>query len=146
MDLPIKNNNSIKEISSNDSLFFYKINNISKLVSRQNKRKFKIKKFISLRKLNSFSKKNIAKPKKYVYQGGERKPFSSYSSVSLENKEINVWENNKIDNDIMNVAAKSSYLLNKIGEINKKEIKSFYNCNTLQKLIKYPMIYSSNYN
>ena len=142
----IKNNNSIKEISSDDSLFFYKINNISKLVSRQNKHKFKIKTFISLKKLNSFSKKTIAKPKKYVYQGGERKPFSSYSSVSLENKEINVWENNKIDNDIMNVAAKSSYLLNKIGDINKKEIKSFYNCNTLQKLIKYPMIYSSNYN
>ena len=142
----IKNNNSIKEKSSDDSLFFYKINNISKLISRANKHKFKIKKFISLKKLNSFPKNKTSKPKKYVFQGGERKPFSSYSSMSLGEKEINVWENNKIDNDIMNVAIRSSYLLNKIGNINKKKIKSFHNCNTLQKLIKYPMIYSSNYN
>ena len=65
--------------------------------------------------------------------------------MSLEDKEINVWENNKIDTDIINVAVKSSFLLNKMENIDTKFKKSFYNCNTLKKLIKYPMIYFSNY-
>ena len=141
-----KSNNSIKEVSSDDSLIFYKIKNSFNFASRTNKNKYTINKFISLRKLNSFSPTINSKPKKYVYQGGDRKPFSSFSSMSLEDKEINVWENNKIDTDIINVAVKSSYLLNKIGKINEQKFKSFHNFNTLEKLIKYPMIYSSNYN
>ena len=139
----IKSINSIKSLD--DSLFFYKIKNISKFTSQTNKNKYSINKFISLKKLNNYSTKNNSKPKKFVFQGGIKKAFSSYSSMSLEDKEINVWENNKIDTDIINVAVKSSFLLNKIENIDKKFKKSFYNCNTLKKLIKNPMIYFSNY-
>ena len=138
-------NSSISIKSSDDSLFFYKIKNISKFTSQTNKNKYSINKFISLKKLNNYSTKNNSKPKKFVFQGGIKKAFSSYSSMSLEDKEINVWENNKIDTDIINVAVKSSFLLNKMENIDTKFKKSFYNCNTLKKLIKYPMIYFSNY-
>ena len=148
----IANKNNLKDInssisikSSDDSLFFYKIKNISKFTSQTNKNKYSINKFISLKKLNNYSTKNNSKPKKFVFQGGIKKAFSSYSSMSLEDKEINVWENNKIDTDIINVAVKSSFLLNKMENIDTKFKKSFYNCNTLKKLIKYPMIYFSNY-
>ena len=40
--------------------------------------------------------------------------------MSLEDKEINVWENNKIDTDIINVAVKSSFLLNKMEKTHLK--------------------------
>ena len=142
----IKSNDSIKEISSDDSLFFYNTKNNFNFSSLTNNNKYTVNKSISLRKLNSLLSKHNSKPKKYVFQGGVRKPFSSFSSMNLEDKEINVWENNKIDTDITNVAVKSSYLLNKIGKINEKKFKSFHNKNTLEKLIKYPMIYSSNLN
>jgi len=62
----------------------------------------------------------------------------------FEDKKANVWENNKIDTDIINVAVKTSYLLKKIGNSFNINFKSFDNSNTLEKLIKNPIIYFSN--
>ena len=42
-----KSNNSIKEVSSDDSLIFYKIKNSFNFASRTNKNKYTINKFIS---------------------------------------------------------------------------------------------------
>ena len=138
------NSNSIKETSSNDSLFFHKIKDISKFLAQSRKNKYSLNKYFSLKKLKSFSTKNILIPKKAIFKGPSKKAFSTYSGMNFENKEINIWENNKIDTDIINVAVKTSFLLNKIGNSYDQKMKSSHNCNTLKKLIKYPLIYFSN--
>ena len=139
------NSNSIKDTSSNDSLFYHKIKNISKFLASSNKNKYSINRYFSLKKWNSYSTKNlnISVPKKISFHGS-RKAFSTYTGMKFKDKEVNIWENNKIDTDIINVAVKTSFLLNKMSNIYGKNIKSFQNSNTLKKLIKYPLIYFSN--
>ena len=138
--------NNIKETSSNDSLFYHKIKNISKFLAQSNKNKYSINNYISLKKLNSFSTKNISIPKKVIYKGPSKKAFSTFSGMNFEDNGVNNWENNKIDTDIINVVVKTSFLLNRIGNSYNKNLKSFHNCNTLKKLIKCPLIYFSNSN
>lgn len=138
--------NNIKETSSNDSLFYHKIKNISKFLAQSNKNKYSINNYISLKKLNSFSTKNISIKKKVIYKGPSKKAFSTFSGMNFEDNGVNNWENNKIDTDIINVVVKTSFLLNRIGNSYNKNLKSFHNCNTLKKLIKCPLIYFSNSN
>ena len=144
------NHNSIKKSSSNDSLFFYKIKSSSKFVTKANKNKYSINKYFSLKKwhaqLYNHSTKNISIPKKVIFQGTRKKAFTTFSGSSIEDKENNVWENNKIDTDIINVSVKTSFLLKKINDLETKKNESFSKSNTLKKLIKYPKIYFSNCN
>ena len=137
--------NNIKETSSNDSLFYHKIKNVSKFLAQSNKNRYTLNNYFSLKKLNSFSTKNISIPKKPIFKSKNRKAFSTFSGMSFEDKGINIWENNKIDTDIINVVVKTSFLLNQIGKSYNKNLKSFHNCNTLKKLIKYPLIYISKF-
>ena len=136
---------SIKEVSSNDSLSYNKIKNISNFIAQTNKNKYSINKHFSLKKLTSLSTKKFSTPKNIKYYKPIRQAFSPYSGMVFENKEVNIWENNKIDTDIINVAVKTSYLLKKLGNSFNNNFKSFSNSNTLKKLIKYPQIYFSNY-
>lgn len=136
--------NSIKEVSSNDSLFFHKIKNISNFISQANNNKYSINKNISLKKFSNFSTKKFSKPKNIKFYRAIKQAFSPYSGMVFEDKKANVWENNKIDTDIINVAVKTSYLLKKIGNSFNTNFKSSDNSNTLEKLIKNPIIYFSN--
>ena len=136
---------SFKEVSSNDSLSYNKIKNISNFIAQTNKNKYSINKHFSLKKLTSLSTKKFSTPKNIKYYKPIRQAFSPYSGMVFENKEVNIWENNKIDTDIINVAVKTSYLLKKLGNSFNNDFKSFSNSNTLKKLIKYPQIYFSNY-
>ena len=138
------NSNSFKVKSSNDSLFSHKIKNISKFIDQTNKNKYSINNYFSLKKFHSFSTKNASKPKKVKFNESRKKAFNSYCVMNFEDKDVNIWENNKIDTGIINVAVKTSFLLNKIGNSYKKDIKSIRNCISLKKLIKYPLIYFSN--
>jgi hypothetical protein len=138
------NNNSIKESSSNDSLFFYKIKNISKFVDTPNKNKYSINKYFSLKNIKNYSNKDISFPKKRIFPITNKRSFSSYSGINFDDKEVNIWENNKIDTNIINVSVKTNFLLNRIASYDSKNIKSLNNCNTLKKLIKYPRIYFPN--
>ena len=139
------NNNSIKESSSNDSLFFYKIKNISKFVDTPNKNKYSINKYFSLKNIKNYSNKDISFPKKRIFPITNKRSFSSYSGINFDDKEVNIWENNKIDTNIINVSVKTNFLLNRIASYDSKNIKSLNNCNTLKKLIKYPRIYFPNF-
>ena len=144
------NSNSINKSSSNDSLFLYKIKNVSKFITKDNKNKYSINKYFSLKKwhaqLYNHSTKNIFIPKKVIFKGTRKKAFSTFSGSGIENKENNIWENNKIDTDIINVSVKTSFLLKKINNIESKKNRSFSTSNILKKLIKYPNIYFPNCN
>ena len=146
----IINSNTINNSSSNNSLLFYKNKNISEFVPKINKNKYSINAYFSLKKwhdqLYNHSTKNISKPKKVLFHGARKKAFSTFSGLSLENKEKYIWENNKIDTDIINVSVKTSFLLKKINNYQSKKIESFSKSNTFKKLIKCPGIYFPNYN
>ena len=134
-----------KEASSKESLCFNKIKNISKFIPQTEKNKYSINKHFSLKKINSYTTKYKYSPKKVIfYTGIKRKPFAYTISQSFEDKKINVWEDNKINSEIVKVVEKTCFLLNKIANKNPKKSRSFQNCHTLEKLIKYPNIYASN--
>ena len=82
--------------------------------------------------------------KKYYKNRPSLKAFSSYSVQNFDDKEVNVWENNKID--IINV--KDTYnkidLVNKIKNANNRNLKIFQKSCTFNEIIKCANIYDTN--
>ena len=136
------NSKSFKETLPNDSLFYQKIKNFPKFFPQTNKNKLTVNNVISLKNWNSRSAKNISLPKKIKFKGSSKKAFSFFTGMPFNDKEVNVWENT----NIFKVSVKTSFLLNKIGNSYNQESKSFRNCYSLKKLIKYPLIYIPNFN
>lgn len=139
-------NSMIKDTSSNNcssnTLIVNKFMDTQKFIVNSVKNKYTINRYISLKEINDFSKKykNYHKKLKY-YKGYRQKSFASYSCVNFDNKEVNVWENNKVDVDVTNNILRTNSLLNKIKNIDNQNKRYIRNSNSLYEIIKCPNIY-----
>ena len=136
----------IKDTSSNNcssnTLFASKFKDTQKFLVNSSKNKFTINRYISLKEINDISKKykNYHKKLKY-YKGYRQKSFASYSCANFDNKEVNVWENNKVGVDVINNILKTNSLLHKIRNIDNQNKRYIRNSSTLNEIIKCPNIY-----
>ena len=139
-------NSTIKDTSSyngsSNTLVLSKFKDTQNFIANSAKNKYAINRYLSLKEINDISKKykNIHKKIKY-YKGYRQKSFASYSCASFDNKEVNVWENNKVDVDVTNNILRTNSLLNKIKNIDNQNKRCIKNSNTLNEIIKCPNIY-----
>jgi len=139
-NLMIKDTSSNK--SSSNALVISKFKDTQKFLVDSSKNRYAINRYISLKEINDISKKykNFQKKIKY-YRGYRQKSFTSYSSVNFDNKEANVWENNKVEVDVANNILKTNSLLKKIKNIDNQNKRYIRNSSNMFEIIKCPNIY-----
>ena len=89
-------------------------------------------------------KYNTQKRKKNYKLLPRQKAFTTYSMSTFDDKEENVWKNNKIDTVTIKDTYKTIDLFNRIKDANNKSIKAFQNSCTFNEIIKCANIYDSN--
>lgn len=127
---------------SSNTLVVSKFKDTQRFLVNSAKNKYTINRYISLKDINDISKKykNYAKKVK-IYKGYRQKSFASCSCDYFGNKEVNVWENNKMDVDVTNNILRTNNLLNRIKNFDNQNKRYIRNSSTLFEIIKCPNIY-----